>query len=248
MAFHDIELAPQEGQGGVGRGEKVIVDEALRRVGGVKKVRAEILGSLEWHVTAIAVLLGLGRIVERARPMAGSAAKQIGVVVVLPALELFVAGHLEGQPHFVTDRAVFRRLHERLEKSFFVELRLGLDQDIIQPLEGLVFARGERIVNRFFHGVGRVANRTVDVRDTVAAGAGDACVRSGMFGEIKVGIIKRPAEEGDDVMASGAPARGLDVAVPSHCHLAGFLNAKEIAGIVKRTEPMRAVKPSLPRL
>ena len=90
---------------------------------------------LQRHVADRAVLLGLRRVVEAPRAVAGDAAEQVRVVVVLAAQELLVVVQLDRQADLVAGRAELGGLVERLEERLLVEVRLGLDQLVVDPLQ-----------------------------------------------------------------------------------------------------------------
>ena len=179
-----------------------------------KHLRAEIVGRLQRHVAAVAVGLGLLRVVETARSDARHTAQQVVVVVVLAAQELLVVGHLLGQVHFVAGRTELGRLVERLEKRLLVERRLGFHQRVVDELQNRVVAVGERIMQRLFHHVIAVAPRAVDMRDGVTGRAGDARLTRRVVHQVVVRIVELAAEERHRVVATGTPPRRLDVAVP----------------------------------
>src|SRR5262249_49763000 len=60
-----------------------------------------------------------------------------------------------------------------------------------------------------------------------------------------VRIIEFPRKEGHRIVAAGAPARGLGVAVCRKRDAAGFAGAGSICGIVERAEPGSRGKPPL---
>ena len=92
--------------------------------------------------------LGLRRVVEAARAVAGDAAEQEGVVVVLAAEELLVVVQFAGDADLVAGRAELGRLVQRLQERLLVELRLGLDELVVDPLQDRVRAERERVVQR----------------------------------------------------------------------------------------------------
>ena len=115
---------------------------------------------------------------------------------------------------------------EVFEESFFVHRWLGLHQLMVDPLEHVVVAGSEGIVQRFVDRVVGVAAGAVDVGDRVAGGAGDAGVGGGMVHVVVVGIVEGAAVEGHRIVAAGAPAGCLHVAVSLPGHLAGFAHAR----------------------
>src|ERR1041385_8462693 len=142
-------------------------------------------------------------------------------------------------------RAKLRRPHKGLEEGFFVKLGLGLDQLLIEVLEDGICAVGKRVMDWFIDGVIRVAFGAVDMGDRVARGAGNAGLGGGMVYVINIRVVKSSAEEGHDVVAAGAPARGFDVAVAFERDATRFPHAEEVRFIVERTETVGAVKPAV---
>ncbi len=139
--------------------------------------------------------------------MSGHAAQPERIVVVLPAQELLVVVDLLRNPHFVANRAEFLRAMERLEEGLFVEVRLGLDQLVVEPLQDRVIAGGKRIVNGLVDGVAAVSRPVIDVGHGMADGAGDAGLGGRMGDEVVILTVKLAAEEGDRIVAAGTPAR-----------------------------------------
>jgi len=206
-------------QAGVRGREAVVVD--LPDAGPVAVLRPEVLARQERHVARGAVLLGLGRVVEAPHAVARDAAEQIGVVVVLAAEELLVVVQLLRQGDLVARRAELRGLVERLEERLLVEVRLGLHELLVDPLQGGALARGERVVRRLLQGVPAVAEGAVDVGHGVADGAGDAGVGRLVVDVVEVRVVERPAQERDRVVAPGTPPRRLHVPVAGLRDLAG---------------------------
>src|SRR5207302_340355 len=97
-----------------------------------------------------------------------------------------------------------------LEESFLVEAGLGLDQDVIEPLQQLIVAGGKGIMDRLLDRVVGIAGPAVDVGYAMAGGAGDAGLGRGMVDVVIAGIVEGAAEKGDWIVAAGAPARGAD--------------------------------------
>ena len=129
------------GDGGVGGGELVVMDgeqvvEVAVRVG-LKPPGPEVARRHQLHVAAVAVCFGFGRVVEAAHAVAGDAAEQEGVIVVLPAEEL-VGVELRGQVDLVASAAELRGPVQRLEKDLLVKIGLGLDQLLIDPPQNRV--------------------------------------------------------------------------------------------------------------
>jgi len=117
---------------GVGARKKVIVDKAVGLIRGIKEARPKIRGSLQRHMATGAILLGTFRVIKAARIVAGNAAEQIGVVMVLAPEEFLVLRHLVGEADLVTDGTELGRAHEGFEEGLLVKLRLGLDQKLVE--------------------------------------------------------------------------------------------------------------------
>ena len=130
------------------------------------------------------------------------------------------------------------------EEGLFVHRRLGLHQLMVDPLEHVVVALGEGIVQRLVDRVVGVAAGAVDVGDRVAGGAGDAGMGGGMVHVVVVGIVEGAAIERHRIVAAGAPAGRLHVAVSLPGHLAGFANARQIRGVVEGAEVVGAIFPA----
>src|SRR5207248_10654934 len=122
-------LGDQPRQASVSGGEEVTVpltDAAIIEVAG-----AEVIAGLERHVAAGAVGLHLGRVVEAASAVADTG-QLGGVEVILAAQELLVLVQLDRQADLVAGRAEVRRLVERLEEGLLVEVRVGLDELVVE--------------------------------------------------------------------------------------------------------------------
>src|ERR1051325_5609453 len=232
VAFDDIGLVAQGGDAGVGGGEKVIVHFA--DVVGVENLRAEIvLRDLQRHVAAVAVELRDGRIIKAARIVARDAAQEVSVVMILAAQEFLIVIEFVWDADFVAGGAGIGGLVQRLQKSLFVELRLGLDHRFVEEGEEFVRAEGEWVMDRLFDGVIGVAARAVDVRDRVARGASDPGLRGGMIHVVEIRIVESATEKRNDIVTTGAPAGGFDVAIALEGDLARFANAEEIRLVVE---------------
>ena len=177
--------------------------------------------------------------------MAGHAAEEIRVVMILAAQEVLVFGQLGGQRNLVAGGAELRRLHHGFQERLLVEFRLGLHQQVVDVLQRGIAAVGEGVMHWLVDGVFGVAARAIDVGDGVAGGAGDAGLGGGVIADVEVRIIKCAAEKRHHVMAARAPARRLHVAVALQGHLPRLVHAEEIRLVVERAEVMRAVKPAL---
>src|SRR5687768_2904336 len=75
--------------------------------------------------------------------------------------------------------------------------------------------------------------------------AGDARVRSGIVHIVEIWVVEGSAEEWDDIVATGAPARGFYAAVAFEGDFAGFADAEEIGLVVEGAEMMGAVEPAV---
>ena len=67
--------------------------------------------------------------------MAGHAAEQVGVVMVLPAEEFLVVVDRVRNAHLVAGGAELRRLVERLQVRLLVQLWLRLHELVVHPLQ-----------------------------------------------------------------------------------------------------------------
>ena len=205
MLRDDLLVATHMRQGGVRRGKKMIVDEALGLIRRVEKVRPEILRRDQRHVTVIAILLSLGREIERACAVA-RATEHERIVVILAAQPFLVVIHRERNADLVAGRTELLGLHHILHEHPLVELRLGLHELVVDVLQGLVGRVRERVMNRLGDGEVRVADGAVHRRDRVAGRASDARFGGRVVVNVEVRIIERAAEERHRVMAAGAPA------------------------------------------
>ena len=168
VTFHNVRLAAEVSDPGVRRRKEMVVNKPRALVGRVEKIRSEVLGFLQRHVAAGAVLHRLLRVIETARAVAGHAAQQIRVVVILAAQEFLVLVQVRRNADLVAGRAKIRRAHERLQEGFLVELRLRLDQLLVEVLQEAICAVSKRIMDRLVNRVVRVAARAVDVGDGMA--------------------------------------------------------------------------------
>ncbi len=165
------------------------------------------------------------------------------VFLVAVAVDVFELVESQRQVHLVADAAEFGCLVQRFEEGLLVEVGLGLDQLVVDPLQRLVVAVGEGVVQWFFDGVVRVASIAVDVSDGVADGAGDPGMSGRVVDVVVVLLIEGPAEERHGVVAAGAPSRGFDIAVVFERDLSSFADTGEVGGVVERAESMDAVGP-----
>ena len=126
-----------------------------------------------------------------------------------------------------------------------MKLRLGLHQLPIDELQHSAAALGERVVDRFLDCVIGVASGGVHMRDRMANGTGDACMRCPVVAHVQVGIIKCSAEKRHRIMAARAKSGGLHIAVALEQNSACLREAKKIRLVVERAKVMHAVKPTL---
>ena len=206
-------IAANERDASVGCGEKMTMDETRRGIRLVEKVRTKILRLFQRHVATRTIRLRLLRVIKTSRAVTRHAAEEVGVVMILAAQEFLILVQLLREADFVTGGAKFRRAHDGLEKGFLVELRLALDQLLVDVLQEAVRAVSEWIVDRLINRVVGIALGAVDVRDGMARRAGDARLGRGMIHIVEVWIVKRAAEERNDIVATRTPARGFDVAI-----------------------------------
>src|SRR3954466_14345419 len=97
--------------------------------------------------------------------MAGNAAEEIGVVMVLAAQELFVVIQFERHTDLMASRTELGRLMSGLQESRFVKLRFRFNQLVVHELQKFVGAESKRIMDRLFDRVISVPARAVYVRD-----------------------------------------------------------------------------------
>ena len=71
-----------------------------------------------------------------------------------------------------------------------MHLRLGFDQSIVDPLQQLVIAKGERVVLGVFNSVIGIAASAGHVGDGVTGGAGDPGLRGGIFDHVRIRVVK----------------------------------------------------------
>ena len=164
--------------------------------------------------------------------------------MILAAQEFLILVQLLWNADLVAGGTKIRRAQKRFQECLFVELRLRLHQLLVEVLQEAVCAVGERIVGRLVDGVVRIAARAVDVRDGMARRAGDAGLRRGIMHVVEVRIVERAAEERHHVVAAGAPARGLYVAIALERHLPRLAHTEQIRLVVERAEVVCAVKPA----
>ena len=242
---HPIGSVKQLGQRRIGRGEQVIVDLQFARV--VEELRGEIRRRAEWHMALIAVGFGLGRIIKTRDPVPRDPAEQERIVVVLTP-QPFVRVEFRGQMHLVTRSAELGRLVQRFEKRLLVKGGFGLDELAVEPGQQWVLAEGEGIVGRFLDRVVGVAARAVDVRDRMAACAGNTGLRRCIRGQIVVRVVEfrvveGPAEERHRIVTTRTEPRAPHVTVAFEDRLSRPQHAEKIRRVVERAEAMGAVFP-----
>ena len=91
-----------------------------------------------------AIRLRLLRIIETPSIVAGDAAEQVGVVMVLSAKKILILRDFVGQADLVTGRAELGAAMKILEESLFVERRLALHELAVDPLEDRIAAFAAR--------------------------------------------------------------------------------------------------------
>ncbi len=126
-----------------------------------------------------------------------------------------------------------------------MHLGLGLHQRLVDPLQDGVVAVGEGVVDRLLDRVGRVAAGVVDVGDRVARRAGDPGLAGRVADVVVVGIVERSGEERHQVVAAGAPARGLRIPVSLQRDLPGLADAGQVRLVVERAVVMCRVEPAV---
>ena len=122
---------------------------------------------------------------------------------------------------------------QRLEVSFFVERRLGLDQLTIDPLEKRILAHGKRIQLRLSNHILAISSRTGDRLNGVTDGTCDGGMGCGVVVHVKVGIVKCATEEWNRVMAAGTESGGMDVAIPLQEEITGVFDARQVGRVVE---------------
>ena len=244
-----VRAVAEPGDPSVGTGEQMIVDLQLPAV--TEWSGSEVVRGDQGHVAPVAVGLGLRRVVEAGSPMT-QPGEQKRVVVVLSADEGFLVAvavdllelvQRQRQVHLVADAAELGCLVVWFEERLLVEIGLGFDQLVVDPLQHRVVAVRERVMQRFLDGVVGVAPVAVDVRDRVADGAGDTRVSGGVVDVVVVLLIEGPAEEWHGIVAAGTPSRGADVAVVFERDLSCLADTGQVGGVVERTESVDAVGP-----
>ena len=169
-------------------------------------VLARTRGVRAGHVAARAIPGRLLRIIKAARAMPGHTAQQVSVVMVLTAQELLVLVQLLRNADFMARRAKFRRPVERLQEALLVEIRLGFDNLVVDPLQDRIVAGGKRVMHRFFDRIVAIAGGAVNVGDGVTNGTSDAGMCRWMAHFVEILIIELPGEKGHGIMTTGAPA------------------------------------------
>ena len=150
---------------------------------------------------------------------------------------------LLGQKHLVAHRAELGRAVQRFEERPLVQLGLGFNQAAIDRPENRIVAVLERILWRPGDGVGSVAPHAVNVRDGMADRTGDSGMGGGLFLGIEVRIVELSGQQRHRVVARGAKAAGVDVAVPLQQFLPRIVHREGVGRIVERAEVMGAMEP-----
>src|SRR5687768_4045149 len=122
MRFEDLGLLPHVRDSRVRRREKMLVDHQLARLLRIKILCPKVFRRHQRHVTAVAVLLRLRRIVKASRIPAGDTAQEKGIVMILTAEELLVLIQREREMDLVAGGAEFRSFVQWLQKGLFVKL------------------------------------------------------------------------------------------------------------------------------
>ena len=153
--------------------------------------------------------------------------------MILPAQELLVMIDGKRNADLMTGGAKFRRAMKPFQEGFFVEIRLGFHELIVDPLQDGIVAVSERVMQRLLDRVIRVAGGAVDVRDGVTNGAGDAGMSRRMVDLVEVLVVELAGEKGHGIMTAGAPARRPDFTVAFQGNLASFINAELVRRVVE---------------
>ena len=134
-------------------------------------------------------------------------------MVILPAQKLFIVIECIREMNFVAGRAKIGGLMEFFEKRLFMQSRFGFDKLLINPLQCGIITERERIMLRLFNREVGISSSAVDVGDRMTGRTGDPRLRGGVIDIIKLGIVKRTAEEWDRIMATGTESRTTNIAV-----------------------------------
>ena len=192
-------------------------------------------------MAAVAVRLRLFGIVEAGDAVAGDAAQQKGIVVVLAAQPSVLVKRFR-QVNLVASAAELRALVQGLQERALVQRWLRFDQERIDPTQDGVVRKREGIVRRRSdHVVGIAAH--ADGFDGVTGHAADAGVGGGIVDVVEVRIVEQAAEKRHRVVAAGAEPCRFHVAVACQYHAPGAAHRERIGGIVEGGEAVGAVLP-----
>ena len=238
-ALHFGGKVQQVAERGVGGGKGMAMHR--QRPAFVVAPGREVGGRHQRHVAAAAVGLGLLRIVEAGHAVAGNAAQQKRIVVVLAA-QPAIAVHRLRQVDFVAAAAEGGGLVQRLQERAFVQRRLGFDQGTVDPAQRRMVRVGEGIAGRNPNQIVRIAAHAHRF-DGVARHAADAGLGGGIAYIVEVRVVETAAEQRRRVVTAGAEARCLHMAVPGQHLGAGLAHGERVCGIVERGEAVGAVLP-----
>ena len=215
---------------GVGGGEAVRMNHAVAIAGVVRRD----LG----HV-AIGAIGSFGRVVKRARALAGDSAG-LPVVVVVEASDpaVVIDGLIEMD--FVAGGAEFGFLHERLHEGAAVRLGIQVRDEFFSGLDQGALAGG-KAMQRWIHDleVG-VAHGAANVSDGVTGDAAEAVLSLRRIDLLLDGDFEASVEEDGVIVAGGAPFAALRAAEFLHVQDAGFIEL-----IVERGEVVHGAFPLL---
>ncbi len=257
-AFRELASADQSEQihGDLARLEKV--DDGLEllvvAIGGGKRgvragkpVRADhaavVSGVVRSDLRHVAVLAAhrLRRVVERARSLAGDAAR-LPVVVFVEAPDPAIAVHRDVEVHLVAARteggavALMKRLQERAP----VRLGVELQEKVVDRGEKRIVAGREIVERRVLDGESALAHGVLHVHDGVAGHAAESDLRLGRVDHFRDRAIHEPGEEERVVVATGAPLGGADAGDALH-----VLDRLPVPLVVERSEVVRGRIPFL---
>ena len=88
-------------------------------------------------------------------------------------------------------------------------------------------------MHRFFDRVVAVSAGAIGVSDGVTSRTGDPSMRGGIVDVVVIGVVKLSREEWHRVVAAGAPAQCLGMAVPVHQHFSRGADAGQIGRIIE---------------
>ena len=98
---------------------------------------------------------------------------------------------------------------EGFHEDSFVRPRINFDQKIVNPLEKLIFARGQVMQRRIFNDESAIPHGVVDLHYGVARSACQAGICLGSVNLLLDRDVKLPIEEHGMIMATGTPLRGF---------------------------------------